>query len=43
MAGQGETFNGFMSISGKRSLIAIKGSSQNFKFGEDVIVQIRKK
>lgn len=43
MAEQGETFNGFMSVSGKRSLIAIEGSSQNFKFGEDVIVQIRKK
>ena len=43
MAGQGETFNGFMSVRGKRSLIAIEGSSQNFKFGEGVIVQIRKK
>ena len=43
MAWQGETFNGFMSVSGKRSIIAIEGSSQNFKFGENVIVQIRKK
>lgn len=43
MAGQGEVFDGFMSVKGKRSLIAIKGSSQNFKYGDNVIVQIRKK
>jgi hypothetical protein len=43
MAGQGETFNGFMSVKGKRSLIVIKGSSQNFNYGDNIIVQIRKK
>lgn len=43
MAGQGEVFDGFMSVKGKRSLVAIKGSSQNFKYGDNVIVQIRKK
>ena len=43
LARQGETFNGFISVRGKRSLVSIEGSSQKFKFGENVIVQIRKK
>jgi len=42
MAGQGETFNGYISIKGKRSLIAIEGKSDICKFGEKVIVQIRR-
>lgn len=42
MAGQGETFNGYISMKGKRSLIAIEGKSE-YKFGDKVIVQIRKK
>ncbi len=43
MAGQGETFNGFISFKGEqRSLIAIEGKSE-YKFGDKVIVQIRKK
>ena len=42
MAEQGETFNGYISIKGKRSLIAIEGKP-NYKFGEKVVVQIRKK
>lgn len=42
MAGQGETFNGYVSMKGKRSLIAIEGKSE-YKFGDEVIVQIRKK
>ena len=43
MANQGETFNGYISIKGKRSLIAIEGKSDICKFGDKVIVQIRKK
>ena len=43
MAGQGEVFDGFISIKGKRSLIVIEGSSQNSKYGDNIIVQIRKK
>ena len=43
MAGQGETFNGYISMKGKRSLIAIEGKSDIHKFGDKVIVQIRKK
>ena len=42
MAGQGETFNGYISMKGKRSLIAIEGKSE-YKFGDKVIVQIRKR
>ena len=43
MAGQGETFNGYISVKGKRSLIAIEGKSDIYKYGEKVVVQIRKK
>ena len=43
MAGQGETFNGYISLKGKRSLIAIEGKSDTCEFGDKVIVQIRKK
>ena len=42
MAEHGETFNGYVSMKGKRSLIAIEGKSE-YKFGDKVIVQIRKK
>ena len=43
MAEQGETFNGYISMKGKRSLIAIEGKSDMYKFGDKIVVQIRKK
>lgn len=43
MTEQGETFNGFISVKRKRSLIVIEGSSRNFRYGDNIIVQIRKK
>lgn len=43
MAGQGETVDGFISIKGKRSLISVLSHLNDFKYGDKVIVQIRKK
>lgn len=43
MAEQGETVDGFISIKGKRSLISVLSHLNDFKYGDKVIVQIRKK
>lgn len=43
MAGQEKTVKGYVSIRGKRSLIVVLDRLEKFKFGDEVIVQIRKK
>lgn len=43
MARQGKIVDGYISIRGKRSLIAVVDRLEEFKYGDKVIVQIRKK
>ena len=43
MAGQGKAVEGYVSVRGKRSLIAVLDRLEEFKYGDKVTVQIRKK
>ena len=43
MAEQGETHEAFISVKGKRTLLSVLARLSNFKFGDKVIIQIRKK
>ena len=43
MAGQGKTVEGYISIRGKRSLVAVMDKLEKFKYCDKVIVQIREK